>query len=366
LFILSFVTRSYFLVIPHHGWDEVIYFSLVSNLDERGVTHYTLSDYPLEVPRSYVGIKVPLFFHPPLFPYILLCLSKLVGATFAAFLVNSISTLFVALLVYKVSFLITGNRRIGICMSLISISEPVLWLSSFKVWMEELICFLSLAYLYGYLLALQSKKLRHIFLCGIAGGALLETKLYSFLLVLPIALHFLWLSRQDKIFLVAPAVSLMLFAPWIYWNVIVYDGNLPFEALRYSVEFVPRIYKPFASPFAYIVFLPMVSPVTFIGYLGLIKKSRPSLPHFTLVAVFLLVLVVLSLFSATRELRYASLILPLYFMFGMKFLGNKRDSLVYATSFFIVIYNVSMVFSNLMLLNFSYAPDVIFHPLAFL
>jgi len=373
LIILALTARAYMLFIPHYGWDETIYTYLVLSLYKYGIFSYSLNNPLVEAFLASAALPtdklqtmdftLPLFVHPPLFSYLLLSISKVIGSiniktiVASGFILNTISVFVFSILIVKH---VSKDEKLAFYFSLLALTEPVLWLSSMKIWMDAFLGMLSACFIYFYLKALKNET-KFIFLAGITGGLLLETKLSSLPIVLCVAAHSMLKIKENKKFIFVPVISIAFLLPWILWNYSVYGFNVPAPYLEYTMSFKPKIYEKWAHPLAYFIYLPAVSPIIFLGYINLLKTKRIDFLKITLIFVT----IIFSAFSATRELRYITPLLFIHFILAAELLSEKKNLLKYVV-FFILIYNIAIVFLTFFFLKFSYAPDIIILPLRYL
>jgi hypothetical protein len=370
LLLLTVVTRLPFLLVSHKGWDETIYTILVMSLDRYGIFTYSLNTplstgLPSEV-TSNIAFNLPLFVNPPLFSFILFFLARMIGEVTpkniasAAFILNIASVFLIASLVYKIVYFLSNDRKVGLSISVVAISEPVLWLSSLKIWMDTFIGALSALLIFYYLQAFKRGQMRDIILAGIAGGLLLETKLSSIPLVFCILIHSLSKIRENRKLLVVPLMSLSLLLPWIIWNYLTYGFNIPIGFVRYTSFHVPEIYTIASHPLAYFIYLPTISPVTVFGYYAVIKSREKNI---LLRNTLIVVTIMFSLISATRELRYITPLIPIHMVLAGTIMSKKGTSRIYPLFSLIMVYNTLMVITHL-LVGFKF--DILLGPFSWI
>jgi len=228
-----------------HGmtWDEEFYVQMGDDLG-KDPFNYNCRFFTEIFERSNLAvpeyISEPLFKHPPLFCYMLAAAFKAGGATYET---ASIIPIAFGLLLVFVSFTL-GNylfgRNTGLAAAILTAIDPINWACSEKIWMEtSLAVFMWLA-VYFIIKAAVEKKYRLYYLAGIASGLAVLTK-YPGFLVIPIGFTIVAIedrrSFRSPHFWMWPVITMVMFAPWVAWNISVYgDGIMSKIALLHEVK----------------------------------------------------------------------------------------------------------------------------------
>jgi len=217
-----------------HGmtWDEEFYVQMGDDLSKDPLNYncrYFVDIFKgsgLAVPEY---INEPLFKHPPLFCYMLSLVFKAGGATYNT---AAVVPIFFGLVLVFLSFLV-GNylfgRNVGLAAAALSAIHPVNWACSEKIWISTtLAAFMWLA-VYFILKAATEKRYLFYYLAGIASGLAVLAK-YPGFLVIPIGFTIAAVedrrSFKSPHFWMWPVITLLMFVPWVIWNIAVYGSGL--------------------------------------------------------------------------------------------------------------------------------------------
>ncbi|MFA5499799.1 MAG: glycosyltransferase family 39 protein [Candidatus Omnitrophota bacterium] len=217
-----------------HGmtWDEEFYVQMGDDLS-KDLSNYNCRFFVDIFKHSNLAVpeylNEPLFKHPPLFCYMLSAIFKIGGATYEA---ASIIPIAFGLLLVFLSFVLGSylfNRITGLCAALLVSIDPINWACSEKIWMEtSLAAFMWLA-VYFIIKASVEKRYYLYYLAGIFSGLAVLTK-YPGFLVIPIGFTIVAIEDRRSFgsahFWMWPAITLVMFAPWVIWNAVVYGSGL--------------------------------------------------------------------------------------------------------------------------------------------
>lgn len=231
-----------------HGmtWDEEFYVQMGDDLS-KDLSNYNCRFFVDIFKRSNLAVpeylNEPLFKHPPLFCYMLSAIFKIGGATYETASVISIA--FGLMLVF-LSFVLGSylfNRVTGLCAALLVAIDPINWACSEKIWMEtSLVAFMWLA-VYLIIKASIEKRYYLYYLAGIVSGLAVLTK-YPGFLVIPVGFTIVAVedrrSFRSAHFWMWPTITLVMFAPWLIWNVVVYGNGLA-EKIAFLHEIRPHV-----------------------------------------------------------------------------------------------------------------------------
>ena len=213
-------------------YDEVVYSTLAAQISENPANYNTMGLYQRDsqegrkLPEYF---KKPLFKHPPLFSRLITFSYGLFGRTyFSAFKVS----LFFGILLIALAYLLGSalfDNRVGVYAAFLMSIEPVIWVSSQKIWMETTLAFFTVLSL--YLFARSIKKYNPYFMIssGVSAGLALLTKYPGILAVGIIFLYALcgerWLFRK-KTFIFSLLIPFAMLVPWLEWNYRIYGTGL--------------------------------------------------------------------------------------------------------------------------------------------
>ncbi|MDD3089227.1 MAG: glycosyltransferase family 39 protein, partial [Candidatus Omnitrophica bacterium] len=126
------------------SFDESVYSILAVQMTNSPGTYNTIAIYEdslkkgRELPAYF---KMPLFKHPPMFPWLIKQSYGIFGANYyAAFRVSLLAGVLLIALAYFLGSALFGERT-GIAAALIMFIEPVTWIASQKIWMETTLAF---------------------------------------------------------------------------------------------------------------------------------------------------------------------------------------------------------------------------------
>ena len=183
-------------------------------------------------------LDVPLFKHPPVFAYSIALSKSLFGDTIdASRYVPIVFRILTVLVVFLLSKEFFGQVWALFAAFIMSI-EPVFMFSSQKIWMEVPCSFF--AYLAIALLFLGRGKKIPLIASAVALGLALLTKYTAVLFVFPVYVMILISSyvkdrRNAVLYVLTP---LIVFAPWIIWNVCVYGPGFFSKIIRMNSSII--------------------------------------------------------------------------------------------------------------------------------
>jgi len=217
-----------------HGmtWDEEFYVQMGDDLGKDPLNyncHFFIDIFKRSNLPAPEYLNEPLFKHPPLFCYMLSAVFKAGGATYGT---ASVIPLIFGMLLVFLSFALGRylfDKATGLLAALLVAIDPVNWACSEKIWMEtSLSAFMWIA-VYFIIRACSEKRYRLYYLAGIASGLAALTK-YPGFLVIPIGFTIVAVEDRKSFrsahFWMWPLITLIMFAPWVFWNISVYGWQL--------------------------------------------------------------------------------------------------------------------------------------------
>ena len=233
LVVVSFVGRvNSFRDRKLLSYDEVVYSTLAVQVMQNPTAYNTAGLYRAgrqegrELPPY---LNKPLFKHPPLFTSLVVLSYKIFGTTYnSAFLVS----LFFGMLLIITAYLLGStlfDSKTGVYAALIMALEPVIWISSQKIWMETTLSFFTVLSLCLFAIAVKRYNPMLVIASGIAAGFAVLTKYPG---VLATVIIFTYVVFWDRRFFKKPAFIVSLFIPfimllpWFWWNYAVYGNEL--------------------------------------------------------------------------------------------------------------------------------------------
>jgi 4-amino-4-deoxy-L-arabinose transferase-like glycosyltransferase len=244
LVVVSFVGRvNSFRDRKLLSYDEVIYSTLAIQVMQNPTAYNTVGLYQAgrqegrELPPY---LNKPLFKHPPLFTSLVVLSYMIFGTTYnSAFLVS----LFFGLLLILTAYLLGStlfDSKTGVYAALIMAIEPVIWISSQKIWMETTLSFCTVLSLCLFAIAAKRYNPMLVIASGIAAGFAVLTKYPGALATVIIFTYVVFWDRRffkKPAFIVSLFIPFIMLLPWFWWNYTVY-GNELFSA---NVEVVKAV-----------------------------------------------------------------------------------------------------------------------------
>ncbi|MCD4780245.1 MAG: glycosyltransferase family 39 protein [Candidatus Omnitrophica bacterium] len=277
-FILSFLCVSAFQIRLHNfrssslrTIDEIVFVKMAKQV-AHDVRDYhtipygkTLAATGRELPEYFFA---PLYKHPPVFTFMAALSMKLFGekGKSAGYVSIFLSVLMMPLLYWLGALLF--DRQVGLLAAILLWFDPVVTMTSQKVWIDTSIAFFTLLAAVLFVYALKNKNDWFFIFSGIASGLAVNTKYPGILITFGMVLYTLFyrrdLFRKGKFFLGLLMPFLMLI-PWFMWNIQVYG----ISALKghYELTFAIRLFTDKLW-----LILP-VAAILFAVYLFLKRKS---------------------------------------------------------------------------------------------
>lgn len=257
--------------------DEVVYYMMARQLEDN-ILDYNASSYVLhnsttdrrDLPDYFYQ---PLFKHPPLFTLLILVSVKVfgsvgqnpLGAVFFPILMGALSIALIYLLGKMV-----GGRAVGLLAAGMMFIDPVLIMSSQKVWMDTPLMFFMLLTVYCYWKAIRESKNMFFIFGGIAAGLAVMVK-YPGILSFLIVIFFVILSApnvfKNRYFLLSLFLPVLISVPWILMNFYVYGST--FISKQLALHHFNHIFSK-----SFLVFGVMILT---IAWLGVMMCYRPQL-----------------------------------------------------------------------------------------
>jgi len=275
--ILSSKTAVFFQ--SHEENDEVIYTLLAQNVVESG--HYTLPpDAPerlLENPRY----NRPLFYHPPLFVWLLAPFVWLGSASSGVIVSLAGHALCVAAIwIFVREWSLGGGRspRVAAICLLAAAFDPILSSISARLWMDNVLAgFVSLSLCLAFV-ASRKQSVALWTLCGVLGGLACLTKLSAVVVlwfpVLVLAVQPVPLRKKAGSFLALVIPMGVAVGAWLGYFHHVYGVFLPDWVAPGPADENPFIRMIRARPLHYyLVALMSFQPLLLLALLGILPKS---------------------------------------------------------------------------------------------
>ncbi|MEW5895413.1 MAG: phospholipid carrier-dependent glycosyltransferase [Candidatus Omnitrophota bacterium] len=209
--------------------DEVVYYTMARQMQDNifayNTTGLALHDFMTQGKEYPDYFYKPLFKHPPLFTLLIMLSVKMFGPTAlgAGFFPIFLGSLSIAL-VYLIGRMV-GGRIAGLLAAGFMFIDPVLIMSSQKVWMDAPLMFFMLLTVYSYWKAIREKKDSFFLMGGLAAGAAFMVKYPGILTFLTVIL-FVILSApevfRNRKFLLSLVLPFLVSVPWFALNFYVY------------------------------------------------------------------------------------------------------------------------------------------------
>ncbi|MBU0571270.1 MAG: glycosyltransferase family 39 protein [Candidatus Omnitrophica bacterium] len=225
--------------------DEVVYFTLAVQVARDPAAYNTAELYQTGRPEGrklppylnkplfkHPHFNKPLFKHPPLFTSMIVLSHMLFGTTYnSAFLVSLFFGLLLIITAYFLGAALFDGKT-GIYAALIMAIEPVIWISSQKIWMETTLAFFAVLSLCLFAIAVKRYNAVLVIASGVAAGFAALTKYPGALATMIIFIYALCCDRRffkKKAFIASLFIPFIMLLPWFWWNHAVY-GNEMFTA----------------------------------------------------------------------------------------------------------------------------------------
>lgn len=222
------------------SFDEQVYPFLAMQMIKAPGTYNTIAIYEdslrkgRQLPEYF---KMPLFKHPPLFPWLLSeGMTFLGGGLFGAF---KVSLFFGVLLIGLAYFLGAGlfDSKTGMWAAAIMFIEPVSWIVSQKIWVETTLAFFTILSLSLFAMSIKKYNPWLVIASALAAGLAALCK-YPGMLATGVIFFYAVLADRElfkkKTFLAGLFIPFAMLAPWFVWNYKVYGAKL----LSENVEIV--------------------------------------------------------------------------------------------------------------------------------
>ena len=346
LLALLFITLKIpSLLAAHVETDELIYASLTRNLFLHG--QYNLVGLPIYETLSPAIYHHPLFHHPPLLP-LLMVLFMWLGIAKWAIVISWIGHFLciasVAIQCRLISSVYAGDDRdryapwvswlpvLAICV------DPVLYLISRKIWMDDLMAgLISLSATFGFLAQRSPRAMHYSVAARLPLGAASLFKVIA-LAFLPFLVWILYQSGNRgrlakwRLSGTAMLVCAVLVLPWfiVFWN--TFHALLPWwvfpddQLIRSNPFIQATVSKPW---YYYLKMLPLACPLVLLGGWGLTQLSargnRIVAVNAAFCAGYILLMTITSASSAGFQMRFLAPAIPgVYVLFGACLLRIPR------------------------------------------
>jgi len=237
--------------------DEWVYYHLALQLKE-DITNYTTIPYAFELtaegrplPKYFFQ---PLFKHPPLFSVLLSYSLRIISDRSLS--IVFVSLIFGVMLIPLVYFFgkEVFDKRVGILAALFVWFDPVVIISSQKVWMDTMLSFLICLSVFVFLIGLKKDNPNYFILSGILSGLAAVTKypgiLASGIVIIYTLCYRPALFRNQK-FLLGLFMPVVVLFPWLLWNFSVYGNDFLF--IQSGIHLARLRSLPIFSPFNLII-----------------------------------------------------------------------------------------------------------------
>jgi len=300
ILILAIFTRWIGYNNPHnYTFDEGLYAQLGLQLKENSLNYTSQPVYEYCTSRGQSlpdYLNMPLFKHPPAYCYLISLFYSILNPSYlSAFLVSLIFGIITIIVTYKIGVQFF-NKNAALLASLFIALDPIHWLCSEKIWMSTtLTAFIWMA-LFFLMRAIIDNNYRHFIWAGLATGAAILTK-YPGFIIFPIAFTYVFLYNRklfkSKYFWLWPAISLLMFSPWMVWNYNIYKSQFFTQMITAQGELKGNFYQIFA-----IIGLAILLILAIVIFLKLYKKRiRYSPVHFSLSKKAVTILISLGLIA---------------------------------------------------------------------
>jgi len=347
-YCLIFVTFSAILKLPslsfpHNEPDEIIYMTLALKLLKTG--NYNLKNTDILKNLSPFMYDRPLFHHPPLFPlfcslFIAFNIAKyaVVASWLGHFL--TIITLFIILRVISPES--EANKfPLYLWLPLIGISfDPLLSFVSRKIWMDNLLCALSLISICLLFLSEKTVKFKNFFLilagifCGLAGLTKLTGLLtYPVLVTIILTSNELLSVKIKNIAIITFFVALVIL-PWFIQFYLYYKTFVPtfIKADKWAIEHYPFVKYFVNLPWYYYIIkifllIPAFGLALIIGILNKnILKDRIFIIAFIWILSVIFPVTIVSSQGVGFLMRHIIMVIPAIYIIISRVLFYTKDN----------------------------------------
>jgi len=233
LVIVTFIVRVGSFKKEHPlTYDEIVYPTLAAQISENPANYNTIGLYndALKKGRELLEyFKKPLFKHPPMFSYLIVASYNLFGRTYnSAFLVSLFFGILLIVLAYLLGSLLFDSKA-GVYAAFLMSIEPIVWVSSQKIWMETTLAFFSVLSLYLFARAIKKYNPYFMIASGISAGLAVLTKYPGILSLVIIFVYALYSERwlfKKRSFIFSLFIPFIMILPWLYWNYSIYGSGI--------------------------------------------------------------------------------------------------------------------------------------------
>lgn len=213
--------------------DEIVYYRMAKQVYAEGLSGYNTIPYGKELAAQGRELPdyffEPLFKHPPVFTLLMVGMFHLIQPSF--FVAGSLSILLSSLMIILVYWLgvMIADRRAGMFAAILLWMDPIVIMSSQKIWMDTTIAFFTLLSVCFFVWALKEKRDIGFLLSGWCTGMAVNTKYTGILIVLVYGLHAILYEKEllkNRFFWMGIALPFILLIPWFMWNASVYAGDI--------------------------------------------------------------------------------------------------------------------------------------------
>src|SRR3989344_6175871 len=159
----------------HDEGDEIVYVGL-SDVMGWDFSNYTIKDHPIASQFTQKLYKAPVFYHPPIFPWLLKFFGLFGNKIILGLLFNVLLHIGTAILVYKILLLLTDTSEAALLGFFYAVLCPILTATLSRLHLDGLFAFILLLSLWFLLMILhQPTQLRWWIGAGISVAILLNT-----------------------------------------------------------------------------------------------------------------------------------------------------------------------------------------------
>lgn len=210
--------------------DEVVYYRMAVQVEEKGLSGYHTIPYAKELTQRGRDLPPyffqPIFKHPPLFTFSNMLILKMFGKhAWTAVFVSLLCGVLLIPLAYLLSQIITKDWRSSLFAAFLVWMDPAILISSQKIWMDSMIAFFTLIAVYSFIKASVTQRNIYFIFSGIALGLGMNTKYTAGLPIVAFLLYALLYDRnlfRSKSFCWAIGIPFLMLFPWIFWNWLIY------------------------------------------------------------------------------------------------------------------------------------------------
>ncbi len=233
LIVIAFISRIDNFKEGHPlSFDETVYPFLATQMIETPGVYNTIAIYEDSVRRGRAlpeYFNKPLFKHPPFFPWLISVSYGISGMNYvSAFKVS----LFFGVLLIPLAYLLGStlfDERTGVLAALIMAIEPVIWISSQKIWMETTLAFFTVLSLTLFAMSIKRYNGYLVIASGLMGGLAALAKYPGLMAAVIIAMYALAADRglfRKRSFLSGVILPFLMISPWLMRNFKVYGLRL--------------------------------------------------------------------------------------------------------------------------------------------